>query len=72
MFPDGSYEGDTRAKKKIWDNLDDFQSRQQTLVTHAEELVTASQSGDAKMLKAAFKTVSKDCKGCHMKYRQIF
>ncbi len=72
LFPAGSFEGDTRAKEKIWDNLSDFQERQQNLVINAEQLVTASQSQDAGELKSAFKTLSKDCKGCHRKYRQVF
>ena len=72
LFPEGSYEGDTRAKKKIWKNLEDFQARQQQLIANAEALVAATQSGDKKRLKSAFKTVSKDCKGCHMRYRQVF
>ena len=72
LFPAGSFKGDTRAKAKIWDNLADFQQRQQNLVTDAEQLVTASQSGDVGTLKGAFKTLSKDCKGCHRKYRQVF
>jgi len=72
LFPEGSYEGDTRAKEKIWENLDDFQERQQSLISHAEALITASQGDDIKAVKTAFKTMSKDCKGCHMRYRQIF
>jgi cytochrome c556 len=71
LFPAGSYEGDTRAKKKIWEKEDDFTARQQQLVTDAEALVTATDSNDKKALKKAFKTTSKNCKGCHMKYRQI-
>jgi len=72
LFPEGSYEGDTRAKEKIWKNLDDFQKRQQSLITNSEALVKVAQGDDAKELKKAFKTMSKDCKGCHMKYRQVF
>jgi cytochrome c556 len=72
LFPAGSYEGDTRAKKKIWNNLEDFQARQQKLVTDAEQLVTASESGDKAELKSAFKALAKNCKGCHWKYRQVF
>ena len=72
LFPEGSYEGDTRAKKKIWEKYDDFQARQQTLIDHAEELLAATDSDDKKQLKSAFKTLSKDCKGCHMRYRQVF
>jgi cytochrome c556 len=72
LFPEGSYEGDTRAKKKIWKNLADFQERQQKLVIDAEQLQVASQSGDSAQLKDAFKALGKNCKGCHMRYRQIF
>ncbi len=72
LFPDGSFEGDTRAKEKIWEQQDDFSARQQDLIAHAEALVTATRGGDPKALKEAFKITSKDCKGCHMRYRQIF
>lgn len=72
LFPEGSYEGDTKAKKKIWENLADFQERQEKLMASAGQLKIASQAGDAGALKSAFKAVSKDCKGCHRKYRQIF
>lgn len=71
LFPEGSYEGDTRAKKKIWEKREDFDARQQELVKHATALVAAAQGDDPKLLKDAFKTTSKDCKGCHMKYRQL-
>lgn len=72
LFPDGSWEGDTRAKKKIWDNLADFQERQQKFTSDAEQLLAASQANDAGKLKDAFKALSKNCKGCHWKYRQVF
>jgi cytochrome c556 len=71
LFPAGSYEGDTRAKEKIWENLEDFTQRQQQLIADTELLVNASASKDAKQLKAAFKQTAQNCKGCHMKYRQI-
>jgi cytochrome c556 len=72
LFPEGSYEGDTRAKQKIWANWDDFQQRQQQFVSDAQQLVTSSESNDAGQLKNAFKLASKNCKGCHWKYRQVF
>lgn len=71
LFPEGSYEGDTRAKKKIWEKQEDFTTRQQQLVTDAEALVAVTDTNDKKALKKAFKTTSKNCKSCHMKYRQI-
>lgn len=72
LFPAEFYEGDTRAKQKIWDNLEDFQARQQKRVMDAEQLVAASQSGDKAELTSAFKTLAKNCKGCRWKYRQVF
>jgi cytochrome c556 len=72
LFPEGSYEGDTRAKKKIWEKRDNFNERQQKLVSDAEMLYAATDSNDPKQLKTAFKTLAKNCKGCHMRYRQIF
>ena len=71
LFPAGSHEGDTRAKQKIWDNQADFTERQQALISHARDLAAAAQQDDPGALKAAFKTTSKDCKGCHMRYRQL-
>jgi cytochrome c556 len=71
LFPAGSYAGDTRAKEKIWENLEDFTQRQQKLIADAEVLVSVSASKDTKQLKAAFKQTAKNCKGCHMKYRQL-
>jgi cytochrome c556 len=71
LFPAGSYQGDTRAKEKIWENLEDFTQRQQQLIADTELLVNASASKDAKQLQAAFKQTAKNCTGCHRKYRQI-
>ncbi len=72
LFPAGSYEGDTRAKEKIWENFEDFTQRQQKLIADSETLVTAAESKDTKQLKAAFKQTAKNCKGCHMNYRQVW
>ena len=71
-FVEGSHEGKTRAKKKIWKKWDDFERRRQQLIADAESLLAASESGDQAGLKTAFKNLSKDCKGCHQRYRQIF
>jgi cytochrome c556 len=72
LFPAGSYAGDTRAKEKIWENLEDFSQRQQQLIADTETLVSAAASQDQKQLRAAFKQTAKNCKGCHMKYRQVW
>jgi cytochrome c556 len=70
-FPPGSDEGDTRAKKKIWDKWDDFEERLNSLVANADALLAASETEDPKAVKQSFKALSKDCKGCHMRYRQV-
>ena len=72
LFVEGSYKGKTRAKKKIWKNLDDFEQRQNRLIVNAESLLATSETGDQAELKTAFRNLSKDCKGCHQRYRQIF
>jgi len=71
-FVAGSHEGKTRAKKKIWKKWDDFEQRQNKLIVDAESLLAVSEAGDQKELKTAFKNLSKNCKGCHQRYRQIF
>jgi len=71
-FPEGSHEGDTRAKKKIWKNWEDFESRQQKLIADAEQVLAASNAASEDDLKKAFKMLAKNCKGCHMRYRQVF
>jgi cytochrome c556 len=71
-FVEGSYEGKTRAKKKIWKNWDDFEQRQNKLIVDAESLLATSDTGNQADLKTAFKNLAKNCKGCHQRYRQIF
>jgi cytochrome c556 len=71
-FVEGSDEGKTRAKKKIWKNWDDFERRQNKLIVDAESLLAASDTGTQADLKTAFKNLAKNCKGCHQRYRQIF
>jgi cytochrome c556 len=72
VFPEGSHEGDTRAKKKIWKNREDFEARQQKLIADAEQVLAASEAASEDDLKKAFKNLAKNCKGCHMRYRQVF
>ena len=70
-FPAGSYEGDTRAKEKIWKKWDDFEKRQQKLIADAEQVLVASNAGSQDDVKKGFKILAKNCKGCHMRYRQV-
>ncbi len=71
-FPEGSHEGDTRAKKKIWKKWEDFEARQQELIAAAEQVLAASEAASENDLKKAFKVLAKSCKGCHKRYRQVF
>ena len=60
---------DTRALPAIWENLDDFQSKWQTLGTRAEELAAVAGDGlDA--LRPAVGGVGDACSACHEDYRQ--
>lgn len=71
-FVADSYQGKTRAKKKIWKKWADFETRQNTLIIDAEQLLAASKTGSRAELNTAFKSLAKNCKGCHRHYRQIF
>lgn len=42
-FVDGSYKGDTRAKKKIADNMDDFNKKLETFQVEAANLAKAAE-----------------------------
>ncbi len=69
-FVDGSYEGDTRAKKDIADNMDDFKQKLETFQVEAANLAKAAEgASDLEGLKPAFGKVGESCKACHKAYR---
>jgi cytochrome c556 len=69
LFPEGSETGmDTEASPKIWENLEDFQTKVDQFEADTREAIKmASQGEDA--FKAAFGQATKNCKACHSEYR---
>ena len=69
-FIKGSYEGDTRAKKKITDDMGDFKKKMETFQIEATNLAKAADgASDLDVLKPAFGKVGQSCKACHKAYR---
>lgn len=70
-FMEGSYGGDSGAKKKISDNMDDFNEKMETFKVEAANLAkAAADGGDLAALKPAFGKVGQSCKACHKAYRK--
>lgn len=69
LFPAGSESGyETRAKPEIWQDMADFESKGQELVSAAEAAMAPAEQGlDA--FRAAFGPIGQSCKGCHETYR---
>ena len=73
VFPKGSdaMGGETDALAKIWDDPADFKKVSMAFVDHAQNLVTAAESGDPKALGAAVGALGKNaCKACHDSYKK--
>lgn len=73
VFPKGSDSlgGETNALAKIWDDPADFKKVNAAFVDHAQNLVTAAESGDPKKLGAAIGALGKNaCKACHDDYKK--
>ena len=69
-FVEGSYEGKTRAKKDIAENMDDFKKKLETFQVEAASLAKAAEgASDLEALKPAFGALGQSCKACHKAYR---
>jgi len=69
-FVEGSYDGKTRAKKKIAENMDDFNKKLETFQIEAANLAEAADgASDLDALKPSFGKVGQSCKACHKAYR---
>ena len=69
LLPDDSKTGgETEASPRIWENKADFNAKMEKFARDAWAAIgPAGQGLDG--LKAAFQTVSANCKGCHETYR---
>ena len=67
LFPEGSDEGDTRAKPEIWLMEDEFQALFKTAIDKAKALAQVN-SAD-RLAPAVMALGGEGCKACHEKFR---
>ena len=70
MWPEGSGGVSTRAKEKIWDNMDDFKSKLMDMENVAYKLLLTTNGLDLSLAKDAFISVGRTCGRCHKDYRK--
>ena len=70
IFPEGTADGKTDAKKVIWQELDDFKAKARTLGREAAKLEKIAQTGSMADIGAQMKKVGKTCSSCHKKFRK--
>lgn len=70
IFPEGSGEGDTRAKPEIWQDWPRFTAAAKALETAAMDLAMKADSGDMAAIGAGLGAVGKSCGGCHEPFRK--
>ena len=68
MFPEGATSAESEASPKIWEDRAGFDAK---LADFTEDADTALKSpiGDLETFKAAFASVTENCKACHESYR---
>ena len=74
LFPDttASRNGSsTEALPAIWENLDEFSAAVDKFLVASKSLkLTIAETNDPKALKTAFFKTTRNCSGCHKKYRR--
>jgi cytochrome c556 len=70
IFPQESGEGNTRALPSIWQDWPKFEAAAMALKTAADDLASASRTGDMATIGAAAGAVGKACGGCHEPFRK--
>ena len=69
-FVPGSDLGDTKAKPKIWAEMDKFKAAATKMQGEMAKLNVAAKSGNLDAIKAAVGATGKSCKACHDNYRE--
>lgn len=69
FIPD-SDKGKTKAKSKLWKNMDDFKAKADKFKQEAAKLVEATKGDDQKAMFAQFGETAKTCKSCHKEYKK--
>ena len=68
LFPPGSTQPPTQARRSIWQNWPDFERLSKALETESRKLAGIN-AGDVAALVAQAQAVTRSCGGCHEKYR---
>lgn len=68
LFPPGSSQPPTQARKEVWQNWPDFERKALELEVETKKLVNANPDNFA-ALRNQFQAVSQVCDACHEKYR---
>lgn len=68
-FAEGSADGKTKAKKGIWKNMEDFESKYEDFKTAAASLNEVAQGGSKDAILAQIKELGGSCKACHKEYK---
>ena len=68
-FPPGSEGGRTRAKPKLWDNMDDFDEKAAALQEEAQKLALVAATGNKQAILQQFQKTGGTCKNCHDEYK---
>ena len=68
-FPEGSAEGDTRARAKIWEERAKFDAAMEESLDTVRELAAAAKAGDLPAVNAALVPVARGCRSCHLSFR---
>ena len=69
-FPEGSENGDTKARAEIWFDFADFTSRAKANEDAANALVSKRPAtGDPAAMIAGLKNLGASCKACHSTYK---
>ena len=68
-FPEGSENGDTKARAEIWFDFADFSNRAKANEDAANALVKAAATGDPAAMITSLKNLGASCKACHSTYK---
>ena len=68
-FPEGTADGDTRARAKIWQDRAKFDAALEDSLATVRDLATAAESRDLAAVNAALVPVARSCRSCHLSFR---
>tara|TARA_Y100001968_G_C19224608_1_gene651447 strand:- start:200 stop:652 length:453 start_codon:yes stop_codon:yes gene_type:complete len=69
LWPPKSGGDNTRAKEKIWANINDFNNKMLSMEAAASSLLKSISEADIILARKAFRGVGKTCSSCHKLYR---